>query len=168
VVLVQGKKIIIFEYFFHLFFMEIIGICIIIWLRCYGKEKYWKNNIWDPIDFFFFIVISIPVIAVLYMILPYIIMYWLGIELLSYSHQCAVGFSGVLFAMKVVLNYNSEGYTQYWGLNIPMKYLAWFELLLIQIVTPNASLLGHLCGILMGLLYMWGVFNFIFKYAFFI
>lgn len=34
---------------------------------------------------------------------------------------------------------------------------------MISIITPNASFLGHLCGILVGLLYSIGIFNPLFR-----
>lgn len=71
----------------------------------------------------------------------------------SYS-SCAVGFSGVLFALKVVLNYNSPSYTNIYGVLVPSRYAAWVELLFIQMFVPGTSFVGHLCGILAGLIYM--------------
>lgn len=74
-----------------------------------------------------------------------------------YYYQCAVGFSGVIFALKVLT-------TQYWSfgegqimsipINIPAKYIVWAELLLIQCLVPSASLMGHLAGILVGMAYV--------------
>lgn len=69
-------------------------------------------------------------------------------------YSCAVGFSGVLFALKVVLNYNSPSYTNIYGLLVPSRYAAWVELLFIQMFVPGTSFVGHLCGILAGLIYM--------------
>ena len=40
------------------------------------------------------------------------------------------------------------------SINAELQYGAWAELVLIQLVTPNASFLGHLAGILAGLLYV--------------
>lgn len=68
--------------------------------------------------------------------------------------EYAVGFSGVLFAMKVVLNSQSENYTYVHGLVVPARYAAWAELVLIQIFVPGVSFLGHLGGILAGILYL--------------
>ncbi|OQU86733.1 hypothetical protein SORBI_3003G136000 [Sorghum bicolor] len=50
----------------------------------------------------------------------------------AYYNQYAVGFSGVLFAMKVVLNAWSEDFVYLHGMVIPAKYAAWAELILIQ------------------------------------
>ncbi|KAE8077172.1 hypothetical protein FH972_015762 [Carpinus fangiana] len=72
-----------------------------------------------------------------------------------YYSEYAVGFSGVLFAMKVVLNSQSENYTDVHGiLIVPTRYAAWAELILIQLFVPGVSFLGHLGGILAGILYL--------------
>lgn len=71
----------------------------------------------------------------------------------AYYEEYAVGFSGVLFAMKVVLNSQSD-YTYVNGLMVPARYAAWVELILIQMLVPGVSFLGHLGGILAGVLYM--------------
>ncbi|CAN6467143.1 unnamed protein product [Victoria cruziana] len=72
----------------------------------------------------------------------------------AYYQEYAVGFSGVLFAMKVVLNSQSDDYTYVHGLIVPSRYAAWAELVLIQMFVPGVSFLGHLGGILAGMLYL--------------
>lgn len=68
-------------------------------------------------------------------------------------YSCAVGFSSVLFALKVVSTRMSpQGPTAVMGILVPDKYIAWVELLLIQIIAPQSSFFGHLCGILAGML----------------
>lgn len=73
----------------------------------------------------------------------------------SFMNECAVGFSGVLFALKVVLQRLSPsgGYVRLMGFSVPVKYAFWAELVLIQLMVPQASFSGHLCGILAGGLY---------------
>lgn len=71
-----------------------------------------------------------------------------------YYYEYAAGFSGVLFAMKIVLNSQSDDYTNVYGVLIPSRYAAWAELILIQMFVPNVSFLGHLSGILAGLVYL--------------
>ncbi|CAN0522665.1 unnamed protein product, partial [Ectocarpus sp. 8 AP-2014] len=84
----------------------------------------------------------------------------------SPMHACAVGFSGVLFALKYVLSRRSPGsqcrvvacfplqkmYAQVMGFSVHTRYATWLELVLISFIVPNASFLGHLCGILAGVL----------------
>lgn len=55
----------------------------------------------------------------------------------AYYNQYAVGFSGVLFAMKVVLNSESDDLTSLNGLLIPARHAAWVELILIQLFVPG-------------------------------
>ncbi|ESO96657.1 hypothetical protein LOTGIDRAFT_207912 [Lottia gigantea] len=76
----------------------------------------------------------------------------------SYGMQCAVGFSGVLFALKVlVTHYTPPGLHYALGfIPVPSRYIYWVELILIQLVTPNASFTGHLAGIVVGLFYIKG------------
>lgn len=72
----------------------------------------------------------------------------------QYYSTCAVGFSAVLFAMKVVLNTSSPGWSSVAGISLPTKYVTWAELIYIQLLTPRASFLGHLAGILAGMLHV--------------
>ncbi|CAL8993436.1 unnamed protein product [Prunus brigantina] len=71
----------------------------------------------------------------------------------AYYTEYSVGFSGVLFAMKVVLNSQTENSYVY-GIPIPSRYAAWAELALVQFLVPGVSFIGHLGGILAGLVYI--------------
>ncbi|XP_061576437.1 rhomboid-related protein 4 [Cololabis saira] len=75
----------------------------------------------------------------------------------SYSTACAVGFSGVLFGLKVINNhYHPGGVTHVMGVPVSNRYASWAELVLIHITAPGTSFVGHLAGILVGLLYTAG------------
>ncbi|KAJ8368164.1 hypothetical protein SKAU_G00081920 [Synaphobranchus kaupii] len=75
----------------------------------------------------------------------------------SYNMQCAVGFSGVLFGLKVVNNYyDPGGVTNVMGFQVANKFSCWAELILIHVMSPGTSFVGHLAGILVGLLYTKG------------
>ncbi|KAI7747349.1 hypothetical protein M8C21_007982 [Ambrosia artemisiifolia] len=84
----------------------------------------------------------------------------------SYYHfmdECAIGFSGVLFSM-IVIETSLSGVQSrsVFGLfNVPAKLYPWMLLVLFQLLMTNISLLGHLCGILSGFAYTYGLFNFI-------
>ncbi|KAH9509022.1 Rhomboid- protein 4 [Bulinus truncatus] len=83
----------------------------------------------------------------------------------SYMKTCAVGFSGVLFAMKVLGTLASPPGTQYIGqFPVPSKYIFWAELILIQLAAPNASFVGHLAGILVGLAYAKGPLKYLMNF----
>lgn len=79
-------------------------------------------------------------------------------------YSCGVGFSAVLFGLKVVVNdLHRNGHGMIMGfIPVEMRYLVWAELLLIHILMPNSSFWGHLCGILMGLAYKYHMLDPIF------
>ncbi|KAM6931823.1 rhomboid-related protein 4 isoform 1-T2 [Lycodopsis pacificus] len=82
----------------------------------------------------------------------------------SYSMACAVGFSGVLFALKVLGNhYHPGGVSSVMGFPVSNRYVSWVELVLIHITSPGTSFVGHLAGILVGLLYTAGPLKAIMK-----
>jgi len=86
----------------------------------------------------------------------------------SFYYECAVGFSAVLFALKVVLFYespNSYHQVSFLPFLVPGKYVAWAELVVIQLLVPRASFFGHLCGILAGLSYVSGVLQPLFNFV---
>ena len=75
----------------------------------------------------------------------------------SYTYHCAVGFSGVVFALKVILaHFTPNIMSDVMGIfSVPMRYASWLELVLISILVPKASFVGHLSGILVGLFTVW-------------
>lgn len=77
----------------------------------------------------------------------------------SYLSSCAVGFSAVIFGLKVLATQNMwEESVSVLGIpvTVPAQFACWLELVLIQIVVPNASFTGHLAGILVGLAFVHG------------
>jgi membrane associated rhomboid family serine protease len=77
----------------------------------------------------------------------------LDIDASGYN-TCAVGFSAVLFCLKYLWNQSSSDNSLFYGIPIPTRYLAWAECILISLVTPNASFIGHISGILAGVLFV--------------
>ncbi|KAL3532215.1 hypothetical protein ACH5RR_005736 [Cinchona calisaya] len=76
-------------------------------------------------------------------------------------NECAIGFSGILFSM-IVIETSLSGVQSrsVFGLfNVPAKWYAWILLVVFQLLMTNVSLLGHLCGILSGFAYTYGLFN---------
>lgn len=63
--------------------------------------------------------------------------------------------SGVIFALKLITTLeNPVGHRYVAGFQVPTKFAAWAELIAIHILSPNASFMGHLAGIIAGLIYM--------------
>ncbi|KZC05983.1 PREDICTED: rhomboid-related protein 4-like [Dufourea novaeangliae] len=72
----------------------------------------------------------------------------------SYYTQCAIGFSAVLFALKViVICEEQDRIHDVGGFRVPSKIAVWVELILIHLLVPQSSLIGHLGGILVGCSY---------------
>ncbi|PIK47833.1 putative rhomboid-related protein 4 [Apostichopus japonicus] len=76
----------------------------------------------------------------------------------SYLVSCAAGFSGVIFALKVLsTHYSPRDSQSIMGfINVPSRWACWIELVVIQLIVPRASFTGHLAGILVGLAYVKG------------
>ncbi|XP_023498240.1 rhomboid-related protein 4 isoform X2 [Equus caballus] len=75
----------------------------------------------------------------------------------DFRRNCAVGFSGVLFALKVLNNhYCPGGFVNVLGFPVPNKFACWAELVAIHFISPGTSFAGHLAGILVGLMYTHG------------
>ena len=77
----------------------------------------------------------------------------------GYDCGCAVGFSGVLFAMKVVLNYGdhaagSNATSSVWGVRVASRHAHWLEILVSGYLSPRSSLVGHACGALAGMCWL--------------
>ena len=74
-----------------------------------------------------------------------------------YVRTCAVGFSGVIFALKVVTTHlTPSGASYVMGIPIPSRLAVWAELGLISLLFPGVSFVGHLAGILVGLAFVSG------------
>ena len=91
--------------------------------------------------FCFFLVYAVVAASAIYVIVG---------ELFAdvFGDRCAVGFSGVLFAMKVVLDENNNN-NNAWGI----RQAAWAEVFLASYLNPRSSLLGHGAGIIAGALW---------------
>ncbi|KAI5930539.1 Rhomboid-related protein 4 [Manis javanica] len=75
----------------------------------------------------------------------------------GFRRNCAVGFSGVLFALKVLNNhYCPGGFVNILGFAVPNRFACWAELVAIHFTSPGTSFAGHLAGILVGLMYTHG------------
>ncbi|XP_055520937.1 rhomboid-related protein 4-like [Leucoraja erinacea] len=73
-----------------------------------------------------------------------------------FNLDCAVGFSGILFALKVINNGHSCDGNIPGPFHIKKRDACWAELVLIHLLSPRSSFVGHLAGILVGLAYVMG------------
>lgn len=108
-------------------------------------------------QFLFLILFGLVASHTIMVLIAYVLYEYIGMD--GYSSgftTCAVGFSAVLFCLKYVWNARSPHLEPVMGFMVPSKYAAWLELVVISLITPNASFIGHLAGILAGVLYVHG------------
>lgn len=77
----------------------------------------------------------------------------------DWLEERSVGFSGVLFALKTVLNAratSTEMSTMVLGLPFPARHAVWAELLFTYFFVPGTSFVGHFGGIVAGLIWLAG------------
>ena len=80
---------------------------------------------------------------------------------LGYAPGCAVGFSAVLFSMKVVLNYGShtpgsQARTSVWGVKVASRHAHWLEIVVSSYFNPRSSMVGHASGAIAGIIWTLG------------
>lgn len=100
-------------------------------------------------------VLLIPLIAALHCVAAYLID---ALAKTSFRHECAVGISGVLFALLVVNVELTPGPSvNVFGLfSMPKRWYPWALAAILQLLSPGLSLLGHLSGILLGYALVYG------------
>lgn len=94
----------------------------------------------------------------------YIGISWLLSQLFDYKHlwyQHAVGFSGVVFHVLVLDAHSSPNLTIFGIVTVPGYVYPWALLVLVQLILPNVSFLGHLCGILTGTFQVYGYLDYL-------
>ena len=107
-------------------------------------------------EFLFLVVFSLVISHTLHVIISYSLFEIIGLSSADAKYDTnSIGFSAVLFSLKFVWNhFDLCELSNIWGINVLTKYAAWAELLVISIVSPNTSFLGHFSGILAGVLYI--------------
>ncbi|XP_074820004.1 rhomboid-related protein 4 isoform X3 [Natator depressus] len=112
--------------------------------------------------FGYIIAVFSVLIGIVYMVLEFALAGLLNDP--SYKMNCAVGFSGVLFALKVLNNHHHPGGTSnIMGIHVSRRYACWLELVAIHLCSPGTSFAGHLAGILVGLMYTLGPLKMLMK-----
>lgn len=77
---------------------------------------------------------------------------------LSFIYTSSVGYSGVLFTYALIDSFHTtETSRSFFGVfNVPAKLYPFILLIALQVIIPNISFFGHLSGILVGLLSVYG------------
>eukprot|EP00727_Mastigamoeba_balamuthi_P003615 m51a1_g13250 hypothetical protein (258) ;mRNA; f:294-1719 len=101
---------------------------------------------------FFLLVLSVAMTLVVYKyVLPR-----MGFE--SSLQTFSVGYSCVVFGLMTLAHQiTGRSKVSFLGFSIPLSLMPFGALLLTQLLVPNASLTGHLSGIVLGYLMSWGL-----------
>lgn len=96
-------------------------------------------------QFFFLTLWSVPITNFLYVLVD---------GFIFHSNASGVGFSGILFTYALLESYHTTVPTRsvFGFFNVPSKLYPWVLLIAISLIMPGVSFLGHLCGILVGML----------------
>mmetsp|Transcript_25522 Transcript_25522/g.33844 ORF Transcript_25522/g.33844 Transcript_25522/m.33844 type:complete len:342 (+) Transcript_25522:213-1238(+) len=80
-------------------------------------------------------------------------------EEMMYQH--AVGFSGVIFQLSTIeANINPDATRSVFGfVRVPSYLYPWALLIVLQVLIPNISFMGHLSGILVGTMQLYGLLD---------
>lgn len=76
-------------------------------------------------------------------------------HLFNYSYfyySGSLGFSNVIFGLRYLYYLNTNQPRLIYGFLVKAKYVVWIELLLISLLMSNSSFIGHLSGILSGII----------------
>ena len=104
---------------------------------------------------------AIILTSAVYIVVAFLGYHWLGHTDLMYQH--ALGFSGVIFYMSVLeCNLSPNQSRSLFGFaTVPSYLYPWVLLVALQFIMPNLSFMGHLAGILVGYLEMYGLLDFV-------
>lgn len=107
---------------------------------------------------FFYICESVVLIWFYYIgilkMLKYVVIESLKMTEYNYDFYCSIGFSGILFSLYYLFcsfkNVKESVMLLFNFIPIKAKYTPYCYLILMQMMNPKSSFLGHLCGILTG------------------
>ena len=131
---------------FHLYY----NMASFIW-KAISLERHFGSGYFLYMVSVFSVVTNLVYLAINYALAVYL-------DQWSYINSCAAGFSGVLFALKVVSTHiQPAGMTRVMGfIPVPMRVACWVELVLISVLLPHVSFVGHLAGIIVGFAFVYG------------
>ncbi|CAM9823611.1 unnamed protein product [Ascophyllum nodosum] len=106
---------------------------------------------------FFLVLWSIILSGALYVAAQWAMTWWT--HDMKHVRQQAVGFSGVIFTLALMESHRStQPFRTVIGLiRVPTRMYPWVLLVLLSVMIPGISFMGHLSGILVGVMHVYGV-----------
>lgn len=113
-------------------------------------------------QFLYFSAWSIVFCGCLYLCVEYVCYFITGSG--TWLEMKAVGYSGVLFSYAVIESYsvNVQSRSLFGLFNVPAVVYPWVLLILLSLIMPNVSFVGHFSGILVGILTVSGATTMLF------
>jgi membrane associated rhomboid family serine protease len=112
-----------------------------------------ERNFWGSLQFFYLIWLFDLFCGLIHTFLAGLLYYNPIVAYPEYMYQCTVGFSSILFALMTIQVHQSPSDRSLFGfVNIPGKIYPWVLLVILQLIMPGISFLGHLSGILVAYL----------------
>eukprot|EP01103_Thecamoeba_quadrilineata_P001481 TRINITY_DN11339_c0_g1_i1.p1 TRINITY_DN11339_c0_g1~~TRINITY_DN11339_c0_g1_i1.p1 ORF type:complete len:301 (-),score=51.05 TRINITY_DN11339_c0_g1_i1:55-957(-) len=108
-----------------------------------------------------FIYLCLIPFSILCNLLATVLLLILGTIDVSMASTCSAGFSAVIFSLLCFQSVIQPSYKLFGYFTISSKLYPWILLVLLQILLPKVSFIGHLCGIIMGHLYVWGYLKYV-------
>ena len=109
-----------------------------------------EQSIFGSLQFFMINILFIINCSIIHFLMAYC-MPFLGF---SGWNSCSIGYSGVIFAFLTVHCHLSAVPNSLFGFKIPQKIYPWILILITQIIIPQASLFGHISGVLTAYLFL--------------
>lgn len=96
------------------------------------------------------ILISAILSSTIHILLSLLGIYLYNMPNIYYGYS--LGFSSVIFALKYIYFKRLNTVVNIFGFDMNSQNAIWCELFIAQLMVPNASFIGHLCGILAGVI----------------
>jgi len=137
--------------YFHINFLHLLFNMMSFVALGSSCEKKYSSLLFCYIILFFGISIGFIILGLSYM--------FLVVGFTSAYYSCHVGLSGIVFALLEIECYGDYNRRLFSTINIPSKYYPLVVVVITQIIFPQASLVSHLSGIIIGYLYINGYLN---------
>jgi rhomboid domain-containing protein 1 len=104
------------------------------------------------LNFLLYSIWSVLLVGFVYVIISYVLS--IALQDPTKLYESGVGYSGVLFSYAIIDSYHTtDTVRSVFGLfTVPAKIHPFILLILIQVILPNISFMGHVSGVLIGLL----------------